>query len=130
MVSYNTMDSSEASALFFVGDGWPAPFITPTDENPFLYFVKEIDSDVSSQAHMDQAAAQWRELFPDSEMKDILMFMSGVLAMYYWMEFRLGEETTLMLSPIDVLEASEEDAMRLCSQAWEVLKRGISVNKD
>ena len=122
-VESGCMDNS-TPAYFFPVDKVPTPFITPMSDNPFLSFVMPIDSEVSSVAHMDQAAAQWRELFPEATVKEMFMFMAGVLAMFYWMEWRCSDDPYgIMLSTVDVLDMAEEDAMRLCSQVWEIFRR-------
>ena len=122
-LEFGCMDNS-TPAYFFPIDRVPTPFITPMSDNPFLSFVMPIDNAVSSVAHMDQAAAQWRELFPDATVRETFMFMAGVLAMFYWAEYRMAEDPYgIMLSTVDVLDMAEEDAMRLCSQAWEVFRR-------
>jgi hypothetical protein len=125
VLEYTNMNN-DTVALFFINEDVPSPFLTPTEENPFLDFVRVLDNDVSNIAGMDQAAAQWRDLFPDATMKETLMFMAGVLAMYYWTEWRCSADPYgIMLSTLEVMDAAEEDATRLCSQAWEVIRRNV-----
>jgi len=124
---YDRLDDMQLqSALFFINEDIPSPFLSPTEDNPFLGFVRELDFDAATVAHMDQAAAQWRDLFPDATMKEAMMFMAGVLSLFYWTEWRCADgENDIMLSTMQVMDAIGEDATRLCSQAWEVIRRNV-----
>ena len=68
------------------GIGWPTDLLSDdrSFETFFSEFIFPFDDDPLLRSIISQAHAEWHALFPDSDERDRLMFMAGVLTAQYW----------------------------------------------
>ncbi len=68
------------------GVGWPSDLLhTEDDDGFFTDHIVDLSTHEGTQWVVDQAHAQWRQLFPSTCASERLMFMAGVVSMCHWM---------------------------------------------
>lgn len=113
------------------GTGWPANLPeTEDDEGFFTDHIKPFVEQGGTKWVLEQAHAQWRELFPGSTAKDRIMFMAGVITMMTWIVRRNiitrnanpppGPEGVLWIRLDELDQTIAYEVRRLCSIVFAI----------
>ncbi len=88
--------SAAASNGILPGYGWDSDLMSSAGDF-FTEHIIATSDDTETTSVIDQAQAQWRDLFPDASERDRHMFMAGVMAMHSWVQWTcLQVETPTM----------------------------------
>ncbi len=69
------------------GFGWESDLMNGDDGDYFTEHIIATADNAETTSVIDQAQAQWRDLFPDATEQDRHMFMAGVIAMHAWVQW-------------------------------------------
>lgn len=84
-----TVDPIMSTNGVLPGFDWPDDIVGCDDDEGFITdWVYPFDEAPLLQAIVDQAHGQWRDLFPDADDRDRVMFLSGLVAAAHWWTWR------------------------------------------